>query len=107
MSSRLDAAVAELAAAIRQEVRDELRSGDGPPVLLSVDQAAQRTGIGRTSIYQAMASGQLRSLRIGRRRLIAVDALADLIHNSGTPGEEAAPDAPATGGTRHAPPPAV
>ena len=34
-------------------------------------------GIGRTTIYHAISSGDLKSLKIGARRLVAVDALRD------------------------------
>ena len=36
---------------------------------------ARLAGLGRTSIYSALGSGELKSLKIGKRRLIAVEAL--------------------------------
>ena len=38
-------------------------------------EAARLAGLGRTSIYSALGSGELKSLKIGKRRLIAVEAL--------------------------------
>ena len=38
-------------------------------------EAARRCGMGRTKIYEAIGSGALRSIKIGSRRLIMVDAL--------------------------------
>jgi excisionase family DNA binding protein len=79
MTGRLEAAVSELADAIRAEVRAELADRtDGPPELLSVAQAALRLGVGRTLAYDAIGRGQLRSVKVGRRRLIPADALAEL-----------------------------
>jgi len=42
---------------------------------LSPEQAAVALGIGRTTVYDLIARGQLRSLRVGRRRIIPVVAL--------------------------------
>jgi excisionase family DNA binding protein len=83
--SRLDDAVAELAAAIRAEIAAELaRRDDRPPELLSIEQAAQRLGIGRTATYDAIGRGELRSIRIGRRRLIPADAIRERV-GAGSP----------------------
>lgn len=41
----------------------------------SVTEAAKFAGLGRTSIYEAMDSGELPSLKRGRRRLIPKRAL--------------------------------
>jgi excisionase family DNA binding protein len=42
---------------------------------VSVERAASMSGIGRTTLYAALTTGALRSLKVGRRRLIPVDAL--------------------------------
>lgn len=44
---------------------------------VSVEEAADVSGLGRTSIYEAMGSGALRSLKVGKRRLILVEDLRD------------------------------
>ncbi|NQW09430.1 MAG: helix-turn-helix domain-containing protein [Alphaproteobacteria bacterium] len=44
-------------------------------VAVSVEDAAAMAGIGRTTIYAALGSGTLPSLKIGKRRLIRVEAL--------------------------------
>ena len=46
---------------------------------LNVSEAVFRYGIGRTNLYRLMKAGTLRSVKIGRRRLIPVDALEALI----------------------------
>lgn len=40
------------------------------PLLCTVDQAAELLCIGRTKTYRLIANGELRTVRIGRRRLI-------------------------------------
>ena len=42
---------------------------------VSVEDAAAMAGIGRTTLYAALGDGSLRSLKIGKRRLIMVEAL--------------------------------
>lgn len=76
MSGRLEAALAELAAAIREEVAEAARP-DGPQ-LLSVEDAAQLAGIGRTALYSLIANGRVRSVSLGRRRLVPRAAIAEL-----------------------------
>jgi excisionase family DNA binding protein len=46
---------------------------------LTVEEAAALLGIGRNSAYQAVASGQLPVLRIGRRLLVPRAALERLL----------------------------
>jgi excisionase family DNA binding protein len=45
------------------------------PLAVSPAEAARLAGLGRTSIYSALGSGALKSIKIGKRRLIAVEAL--------------------------------
>lgn len=42
-----------------------------PSLLVSIVEAARLLGIGRNGIYNLMASGAIRSTKIGQRRLIA------------------------------------
>lgn len=44
-------------------------------VLRTVEEAAERLGIGRSNMYRLLATGQVRSIRIGRLRRIPVEAL--------------------------------
>lgn len=50
---------------------------DGRPVrlLLTVDEAAKRLGIGRTLMYALVKDGEVESVHIGRLRRIPADAL--------------------------------
>lgn len=47
--------------------------------LLTVDQTAQHLGIGRTSVYQLIKSGELRSVRIGGLRRVHADDITDYV----------------------------
>jgi excisionase family DNA binding protein len=51
----------------------------GEPLAVGPDQAAAMLGCGRTTIYELLARGELPSFQIGRRRLIRVAALEDLV----------------------------
>lgn len=44
---------------------------------VSPGEAARMSGVGRTTLYEAIGSGSLRSLKIGSRRLITVEALKE------------------------------
>ena len=50
-------------------------------LLYRVDEAAGLIGIGRTKTYELVASGQLRSVLIGRARRIPADALAEFVES--------------------------
>ncbi len=41
----------------------------------TVEQAQYATGLGRTKLYALMSEGTLRSIKVGRRRLICIDSL--------------------------------
>jgi excisionase family DNA binding protein len=45
----------------------------------SVDEAAKVLGIGRTQAYNAVRTGEIRSIRIGGRVLVPVAALRELL----------------------------
>lgn len=80
MNARLDAALAEVAAAIQDHLRSELTQAAGAPQrLLSVGEAATLLGIGRSALYSEIGAGRLRSVKIGRRRLVPAQAIADRI----------------------------
>lgn len=53
-----------------------------PPIAVSPDEAARLAGIGRTSLYAALAKGDLLSIKIGTRRLIRVDAIRDWLEQN-------------------------
>ncbi|WP_419903522.1 helix-turn-helix domain-containing protein [Kiloniella sp.] len=53
-----------------------------PPIAVSPDEAARLAGIGRTTLYAALSSGKLKSIKIGTRRLITIDALKDWLQQN-------------------------
>jgi excisionase family DNA binding protein len=85
MSDRLAVALAQLVDAIRAEIAAEARPDPGAPErLLRVNEAAAACGVGRSLLYDEIAAGRLRSIRVGRRRLIPASAIAELVGDRGT-----------------------
>ncbi len=83
MAGRLDAALAELAAALREEIaRAATPVPAAPDPLVSIADATAIIGVSRTTIAAALADGTLRSVKVGRRRLIPAAALNDFISQS-------------------------
>lgn len=57
-------------------------------IAVSPNEAARLCSIGRTTLYAALSSGDLKSVKIGTRRLITLEALRDwLKRNETTAGE--------------------
>lgn len=78
MNDRLAAAVAELVAALREELAPE-PTVTLPDRLLDVRTAAAALGIGRSRLYSELMAGRIRSVKSGRRRLVPSSAIADYI----------------------------
>jgi excisionase family DNA binding protein len=79
MSDRLTTAVTELVAALRDEIATQRRPSEREPDrLLSIDQAARALGIGRTALYSEIGAGRIRSIKVGRRRLIPSSAISEV-----------------------------
>ena len=57
------------------------------PLTTTIAGAIKLSGIGRTTIYRLIKSGELQSTIVGRRRLVVVASLRDLL---GVPGNSAA-----------------
>lgn len=80
MTDRLAAAISELVEALREEARTEAAAVTrAPDRLLDVDEAAATLGLGRSLVYSEMGAGRLRSLKVGRRRLVPAAAIRDYI----------------------------
>ncbi len=45
------------------------------PYALSIQEACRFSGLGRTRLYAAISSGELKTLKVGTRRLVPVAAL--------------------------------
>jgi len=76
MSDRLAAALAELVAAIRDEISSSMPApADGPVELLSPKRFAELSGLGRSTVYLGIADGTIRSVKVRGRRLVASSEL--------------------------------
>jgi excisionase family DNA binding protein len=54
---------------------------DGQPkLLLTPEEAARALGIGRTKLYELLATAKLPSVRIGGSRRVSVEALTEFVH---------------------------
>jgi excisionase family DNA binding protein len=53
------------------------------PGLLTVDEAADYLRVSRWTVYNLIRSNQLRTVKIGRRRLVTLAALAECVDSLG------------------------
>ena len=66
---------------------NETQSNQQPPIAVSPDEAARLAGVGRTTLYAALAKGDLKSIKIGTRRLIMIDAIHEWLASYQTDAE--------------------
>ena len=59
-------------------------------LLLSVEEAARRLGIGRSLLYELIAHGRIETVRVGRLRRIPPDALDAYVASLRVPSSEKA-----------------
>ena len=52
-------------------------------LLLRVDEAGRRLNLGRTVMYELIRSGRLRSVKVGKLRLIPTSALVEFVDRLG------------------------
>jgi excisionase family DNA binding protein len=57
-------------------------------IAVSPNEAARLCSIGRTTLYAALSSGDLKSVKIGTRRLITLEALRDWLKRNEVPTGE-------------------
>ena len=67
---------------MQEFLRDITGKSAAERLAVSPAEAARITGIGRTTLYAALGSGALRSLKIGKRRLITIEALKAWLDNA-------------------------
>jgi excisionase family DNA binding protein len=68
------------------------------PRLLNIESVMDQLGVGRSTVFALLASGQLRSLKVGRRRLVPESAIVQFIDSlqfTGGGNERAQEAAPA------------
>ena len=49
--------------------------------LFTIDEAAAQLRVSRWTVYNLIRSGQLRTIKIGRRRLVPTDALSECLEH--------------------------
>ena len=74
-----EALVAAILAAVKAEAAT---TADAPDRLYGIPEAAAVLGIGRSAIYDELAAGRLRSVKVGRRRLIPAGAIGQYIEQA-------------------------
>jgi excisionase family DNA binding protein len=53
-----------------------------PPVLVTVKEARALTGLGNTKLYELIGEKRLKSITVGRRRLVVFASIQDLVNTS-------------------------
>ena len=66
------------------QAQQAARSDDGP-VVYDVPEVLRRLGVTRPTIYNFLRTGELRSFRLGSRRLVSAEALTDFIRSRESP----------------------
>lgn len=76
----VDGLVTAILAAVRAELAAQVSAAaPARERLLTVGEAAATLGIGRSALYNELGSGRLKSLKVGRRRLIPSSTVAAYI----------------------------
>ncbi|MBA4040292.1 MAG: hypothetical protein C0474_00510 [Sphingobium sp.] len=55
------------------------RTNGAEPLAVRIPDAVRMTGIGRSKLYELIASGDLKTVKIGRCTLVTMDALRELL----------------------------
>jgi excisionase family DNA binding protein len=53
------------------------------PRLLAIKQVIYELGISRTALYELINAGKLKTVKIGRRRLVPIEAIEELVAGLG------------------------
>ena len=75
----IETATRALVDALRAEALSARTTEPGPSRLLSIPDAAEALGIGRSRVYTEIANGHLQTVKVGRRRLVPSTAVEDYI----------------------------
>ena len=59
--------------------QDHPSTGGNLPRLRSIKQATFELGIGRSALYELIAAGKLKTVKLGRRRLVPREAIEEFI----------------------------
>jgi excisionase family DNA binding protein len=77
--NRIETATRELVDALRAEIAATTLPEPQPDRLLSIPDAADALGIGRSRLYVEISAGRIRTVKVGRRRLVPSTAVRDYI----------------------------
>ncbi len=77
------ACLASTAAIARPQDDQDAIQSEVAPLMYRVDEAAAALRLSRSSVYELIRSGQLRTVKQGRRRLVPVTALAEYVASLG------------------------
>ncbi len=71
--------LAEQVARLAATVTELVERPASVPLSVSVEEAARLLGLGRSNLFKLMESGELRSVKVGSRRLVPRRALEELL----------------------------
>jgi excisionase family DNA binding protein len=54
----------------------------------SINEFCVLSGLGRTKVYELLDAGELRSIHVGKRRLVLIDSYRELIKRQEAAGQE-------------------
>jgi excisionase family DNA binding protein len=60
-------------------MRSKSKQFPSKPLMVTIDRASQLAAVGRNTIYKCIANGSLKSVRVGRRRLINLASLERML----------------------------
>jgi excisionase family DNA binding protein len=63
----------------RMEIAMSSSSASGQAALLTVEEAAERLRIGRTSMYRLVSTGAIETVTVGRLRRVPLECLAEYV----------------------------
>jgi excisionase family DNA binding protein len=63
--------------------QSQTRGAKTLPRLLAIKQAIYELGISRTALYELIEDGRLKTVKIGRRRLVPIEAIEEFIAGLG------------------------
>ena len=78
----IETATRELVAALRAEIAATSVREPEPDRLLAIPAAADALGIGRSMLYEEIARGRIRTVKVGRRRLVPSGAVKAYIDDA-------------------------
>jgi excisionase family DNA binding protein len=59
--------------------RGRLSSPELMKILLTVEEAAHKLSVGRTTVYELMRRGELRYITVGRVRRVPIEAVSEFV----------------------------